>query len=54
MEHLQSLMDASRAGGSFVARVVPFRENPITATWDLDGADSALGQVLEACAQLFR
>lgn len=54
VQHLHSLMEASRAGGSFVARAVPFRENPITATWDLDGADSALGEVLEACAQLFR
>ena len=54
VQHLQSLVGASRAGGSFVARAVPFRENPITATWDLAGADSALGEVLEACAQLFR
>ena len=47
-ERLQSLHGASRAGGSFVARATPVRENPITATWDLDGADSALGQVLES------
>ncbi len=42
---LKSFAEAS----TFVARITPFQESPITATWDLTGSDVALGDIRKNC-----
>ena len=47
---MQSLLVASEVeGGTFVSRATPYRDDPITAVWDLADAAPAFAEVAETC-----
>jgi type VI secretion system protein VasI len=47
--HASDLIQKVRAGGSLVVQVVPYNENPITATFNMGGLDKVLKGVKNEC-----
>ena len=47
--HASDLIQKVRSGGSLVVQVVPYNENPITATFNMGGLDKVLKRVKNEC-----